>query len=377
MYPVLVVGAVLLATKFSTAQIVPICDILQAANALNASPMANQLTELPAGTWTVTADSATYTPGQAIKITMAGPSYQGFMMYANPANQMSARVGSLSLPSGMISNSAVCSKAGMVLDNANSCITSNNAGITYPGVQTIVWTAPMQSVGEVHLNVMVMQKLATGWGHQIVPCAVILKCAGTVTPIAVAPPVVCPAPVTITQTVVQTKRVTVTQAPITLTVTKVQTQTVTVTKTQTVTQTMQVVQIQKQVQIRKCHRLQPKPAMPVVVVKPVLATPKLTPIPTPKPTPAVVVPTVVVKPVVQPTQCCLGEPVPVVVQPVVQPTQCCLDDVVVPVYNPPPPAVEVPCCLGEGETSQLPVYTPPPVPIYNAPFPVIVGGGSY
>ncbi|KAJ3020895.1 UNVERIFIED_CONTAM: hypothetical protein HDU68_009909 [Siphonaria sp. JEL0065] len=341
MHPVLVAVAVLLGARFTNAQMLPICDILQAANALNASPMANQLTELPAGTWIVTADSPTYTPGQAVKLTMNGPSYQGFMMYANPANQMSARVGSLSLPSGMISNSAVCSKAGMVLDNANSCITSSNTGITYPGAQTIVWTAPMKSVGDVHLNVMVMQKLATGWGHQIVPCVVILKCTGTVAPIAVPPPVVCPAPVTITQTVVQTKLVRITQIPVTLTVTKVQTQTVTVTKTQTVTQTTQVVQIQKQVQIRKCQRLQPKPTMPVVVVKPVLATPKPSPRPTLKPTPAVVVPTVVVKPAVQPTQCCLGEPVPVVVKPVVQPTQCCLDDVVVvPVYHPPPPAVE-------------------------------------
>ncbi|KAI9324228.1 hypothetical protein BDR26DRAFT_882042 [Obelidium mucronatum] len=352
----------IMGASLALAQMVPICDILQAANALNSSPMASQLSALPADTWSITGDSQTYTPGQQIKITMNGPSFDGFMMYANPKEALSARVGSFGMPQGMISNENVCRKGGMILDSPNSAIVSSNTGISYPGSQTIVWTAPQQSVGEVHLNVMVMKKIATGWGHHIVPCVLILKCAGTVVkPVALPPQqvvcpacpacppkVICPAPVTVTKTLTQT-----------------QTQTVTSTLKVTVTQTVQVVQVQKQVQVRKCQRRNTRPTPTVVQVKPVTVKPT----PTPKATPAVVKPTItpVIKPIIKPPQ--------VIVKPVVQPTQCCLGETEVivehvPVYVPPPPPVihEVPIYVPQAPVHEVPIYAPQApsheVPIY-------------
>ncbi|KAJ3070588.1 hypothetical protein HDU98_006371 [Podochytrium sp. JEL0797] len=328
----------------SAAQMMPICNVLTAADELNTSPLLAQgLSEIPPGTFTMTSNTETYTAGQPITLTMTGPSFQGFLMYANPSTDTNQRVGTFTIPTGMQNNHGPCSTDGLTSESPNSSIISSNTGTAYPGTQTIVWTAPMQSVGQVHMNVMILMQVGTGWGYSIIPCIIVIRCAGAISaPIMVAPPpLVCPPPITVIQKemVTVTQKVAVTQ---TVTQTVIQKQVVTVTQQIKVTETVQVIQIQKELQIRKCQR-RPVPTI-VVVQQPTR----------PVATQVVQAATQVViqQPVAQPTQCCLGEP-PIVIGG---------SGNTPPIYSAPPPVVipqPTPCCLGETKLP-TPIQTAPP-----------------
>ncbi|KAI8617163.1 hypothetical protein BC830DRAFT_1114734 [Chytriomyces sp. MP71] len=388
---VAVVVSLLTSQSFAQAQAqsMNLCDVYAGADFIN-NGFAAGASQLPAGTFSMTADAASYTPGQVVTLQMTGPSMNMLMLYANPKDQLSARVGSFAMPAGFQSNAGSC--GGFTMETQNAVLASIPTTSAISGTQTFQWTAPAQSFGELHMNMMVLTQAGTGWAYQIVPCIIIIKCAGTIAP---APAVIlpvqnCPPPIvqTVIQkeiqtvvkqaapvTVVQKQIVTVQAAPVTV----IQRQMVTVTQKVMVTQ--QVIQIQQQLQIRKCKpRLIQQPT--VVVVQPAVTTPKaaVKPVVAPPVVPCcggtVQATPVVVKPVVAPvTPCCQGEIVQPVVQPVVQPpiTPCCGNPIVEPVT---PVGA---CCGGEiGSggvlpplTNQLPTYQPPTPSTYQAPAPIV------
>ncbi|KAI8617162.1 hypothetical protein BC830DRAFT_1080073 [Chytriomyces sp. MP71] len=356
----------------------PICDIYSSAAAIASSGMQPQ-SQIPAGTYTVTADAEFYLPNQKVTLTMTGPDFRGILFYAAPKMDPTAQVGSFEVPAGMQNNANVCNNS----ETPNSSLTHTARNSDYAGSQTFTWIAPPQSHGEIHFHAVILQKKPDGcYAYAAVPCIVIIKCGGgrvVSTPSSIAPaaatpavPAVvvgtsspCPSPVTKTVTSVSvsvktmTSMVTVAALPVTMTVVQTKTLISTVIQKVTVTQppvyvtpapvyvTQAPIYVTPSVTKRKCMPKVAKTSAPAAQVPTPTYSPPPVYFPPPKPTP--------------PTPCCQGEnPPPVVVVPVTTNT----------VKQAPQPT---PCCQGESDSNTIdtaPIVLSSIAPIAPAPAPV-------
>ncbi|KAJ3018411.1 UNVERIFIED_CONTAM: DOMON domain-containing protein frrs1L [Siphonaria sp. JEL0065] len=183
---------------------------------------------LPSRLYSMTADSQVYYPGQSVWLTLTGPDFRGLLLYANPNDEPAKTIGSFTVPPQMQNNDVVCG-------GKNSSVTHSTIVGNYTGTQAFKWTAPPNSVGEIHFHLVIVQNTLSGFAYAAIPCAVIIKCASNLvpttralpspppvekTPIATSP---CSPPSTVTTTITQTI---------------VQVQTAVQTVSQTVTQTI-------------------------------------------------------------------------------------------------------------------------------------------
>ncbi|KAJ3199104.1 hypothetical protein HDU82_000713 [Entophlyctis luteolus] len=208
----------------------PVCNVLTAQTALSSSGM-TPLTQLPLTTYTLTASSTTYTPGMTITFTLSGAStYRGILLYTSTAASETVQVGTWTIPTNMQNNAKVCTNS----DNANSSVTHTQITGNYT-TTSFTYTAPATNVGDLHVNMILVQVGSAGYAYQITPCAAIIKAAtvAATTPASTVktstPAAAAATPATTScSTVVQTTTMTsTTMVRVTTTVTTIRTITVT------------------------------------------------------------------------------------------------------------------------------------------------------
>ncbi|XP_077994255.1 putative defense protein 3 isoform X2 [Glandiceps talaboti] len=103
--------------------------------------------------YSVSASSATYTPGGTITVTISGNNFQGMLLQARQPGQTTP-VGTFSNPP---SNTRLlrCTSAGDSITHANT--NTKNSGTSF------TWTAPSQGVGTIEFVATVAQAKSTYW----------------------------------------------------------------------------------------------------------------------------------------------------------------------------------------------------------------------